>query len=84
MKRGSAVMLLEIAIAAAIVLWLAQFMLKQYFKPAASDPQTRQLMESQGIGGSTSPQSTIDATRRALDRAQEIESQRLKDLEQAN
>jgi len=73
MKRGSVVMLLEILIAAAIVLWLAQFMLKHYAKP----------LQSAGPGVST-PQAAAQAARQALDQAHEIQAQRLKELEEAN
>lgn len=73
MKRGSVVMLLEVLIAAAIVLWLAQFMLKQYAKTSPS-----------AGAGASSPQSAVQATRQALDQAQKTEAQRLKELEEAN
>lgn len=75
MRRGSALMLIEILLAAGIVLFLAQYLLKQYSRTTA------------GTGGQgdigTQPTAAIDAARSAVDQANALQQQRLKETEQA-
>ena len=76
-SRGSFLMLLEIVIVLAIVLLLAQKMLKSYFSNPVTDTRTESIANEAGIN-TGSYQSMVQSTK---DKLKNITEQRQSDLE---